>query len=134
LFFLFLECIEVEIIQKGPITIGYGGTIKINANIISNSTGLLQVNWQKTHNNCSTTLKINCLKYSGSSCDVNNPQLIINNVDKEDAGIYKLEVISPTETKSSPGILLELHGGKNIQVVCVLLLPIFSVSITTTSA
>jgi hypothetical protein len=68
---------------------------------------------------------------------VNNPQLVINNVDKEDAGIYKLEVISPTETKSSPGILLELHGGKNIQVVCVLLrrhLPIFSVSKTTTSA
>jgi hypothetical protein len=45
---------------------------------------------------------------------VNNPQLVINNVDTEDAGIYKLEVISPTETKSSPGILLELHGGKNI--------------------
>jgi hypothetical protein len=44
---------------------------------------------------------------------VNNPQLVISNVDKEDAGIYKLEVISPTETKSSPGILLELHGGKN---------------------
>ena len=61
-----------------------------------------------------TTLMIDCLKYSGSSCDVNNPQLVINNVDTEDAGIYKLEVISPTETKSSPGILLELHGGKNI--------------------
>jgi hypothetical protein len=45
---------------------------------------------------------------------VNNPQLVINNVDKEDAGIYKIEVISPTETKSSPGVLLELHGGKNI--------------------
>jgi hypothetical protein len=44
---------------------------------------------------------------------VNNPQLVINNVDKEDAGIYNVEVISPTETKSSPGILLELHGGKN---------------------
>jgi len=56
---------------------------------------------------------INCLKYSGSACDVNNPQLVINNVDREDAGIYKLEVIYPTETKSSPGILLELHGGKN---------------------
>jgi hypothetical protein len=57
---------------------------------------------------------INCLKYSGSSCDVNNPQLVINNVDTKDAGIYKLEVISSTETKSSPGILLELHGDKNI--------------------
>jgi hypothetical protein len=57
---------------------------------------------------------INCLKYDGSSCNVNNPQLIINNVDEEDAGIYKIEVISPTETKSSPGVLLDLHGGKNI--------------------
>jgi hypothetical protein len=57
---------------------------------------------------------INCLKYYGSSCDVNNPQLVINNVDKEDAGIYKIEVISPIETKSSQGVLLELHGGKNI--------------------
>jgi hypothetical protein len=57
---------------------------------------------------------IDRLRYSGSSCDVNNPQLVINNVDTEDAGIYKLEVISPTETKSSPGILLELHWGKNI--------------------
>jgi hypothetical protein len=55
-----------------------------------------------------------CPKYYGSSCNVNNPQLIINNVDEEDAGIYKIEVISPTETKSSPGVLLELHGGKNI--------------------
>ena len=76
-------------------------------------TGSLEINWQKTHNNCSTTLKIDRLKYSGSSCQVNNPQLVINNVDKEDAGIYKLEVISPTETKISPGILLELCGGKH---------------------
>jgi hypothetical protein len=74
----------------------------------------LQVNWQKTHDKCSTTIGIKCFKYSGSSCDVNNPQLVINNVDKEDAGIYNVEVISPTETKSSPGILLELHGGKHI--------------------
>ena len=101
-------------IQRGPIAIGYGGTTRINANIISNSTGSLEVNWQKTHNNCSTTLVIDCLKYSGSSCNVNNPQLVINNVDKEDAGIYKLEVISPTEIKISPDILLEIHGGKNI--------------------
>ena len=57
---------------------------------------------------------INCFKYSGSSCQVNNPQLVINNVDKEDAGIYNVEVISPTETKSSHGILLDLHGGKHI--------------------
>lgn len=112
--FLFLECIEVEIIQKGPIAVGYGGTIKINAKIMSNLTGSLQVNWQKTHDNCSTTLKITCLKYSGSSCDVNNPQLVINKFKKEDAGIYNVEVISPTETKSNPGILLELYGGKNI--------------------
>jgi hypothetical protein len=45
---------------------------------------------------------------------MNKPQLVINNVDKEDAGIYKLEVISPTETKSRPGILLELHEDKHI--------------------
>jgi hypothetical protein len=55
---------------------------------------------------------INGLKYAGSSCHVNNPQLVINKIDKEDAGIYKLEVKSPTETKSSPGIVLELYGGK----------------------
>jgi hypothetical protein len=57
---------------------------------------------------------INSFKYSGSSCQINNPQLVINNVDKEDAGVYQLEVISPIETKSSPGILLELHEGKHI--------------------
>jgi hypothetical protein len=57
---------------------------------------------------------INCPKYSGSSCQVNNPHLVINNIGKEDAGIYKLEVISPTETKSSPGILVELYGGKHV--------------------
>jgi hypothetical protein len=86
----------------------------INANIISNSTGSLEVIWQKTHNNCSKNLMINCPKYSGSSCQVNNPHLVINNIDKEDAGIYKLEVISPTETKSSSGILVALYGGKHI--------------------
>ena len=111
-YFKFLECFEVEIIQTGPIAVGYGGTTRINANIISISTGSLEVHWQKMHNNCSTTLMIDCFKYYGSSCRVNNPQLVINNVDKEDAGIYKVEVISPTETKSSPGILLELYGGK----------------------
>ena len=74
----------------------------------------MEVNWQKTHNNCSTTLMVDCFKYSRSSCDVNNPQLVINNVGKEDAGIYNVEVISPTETKSSLGILLEIHGGKHI--------------------
>jgi hypothetical protein len=57
---------------------------------------------------------INCPKYYGSSCQVNNPHLVITSIDKEDAGIYKLEVISPTETKSSPGILLEVYGGKHI--------------------
>jgi hypothetical protein len=51
-------------------------------------------------------------KYYGSSCQMNKPQLVINNVDKEDAGIYKLEVISPTEAKSSSGILLQLHEGQ----------------------
>jgi hypothetical protein len=45
---------------------------------------------------------------------MNKPQLVINNVDKEDVGVYQLEVISPTETKSSPGILLELYEGKHI--------------------
>ena len=109
-----MECIEVEIIEKGPIAVGYGGTAKINANIISNSTGSLEVNWQKTHNNCSTNLMIDLPKYYGSSCQMNKPQLVINNVDKEDAGIYKLEVISPTEAKSSSGILLQLHEGKHI--------------------
>ena len=93
----------------------------INANIISNSTGSLEVNWQKTHNNCSKNLMINCPKYYGSSCQVNNSRLVINNIDKEDAGIYKLEVISPTETKSSPGILVEVYGGKHIKGVCALL-------------
>jgi hypothetical protein len=57
---------------------------------------------------------INRPKYSGSSCQVNNPHLVINSIAKEDAGIYKLEVISPTETKISPGILVELYGGKHI--------------------
>ena len=84
--------------------VGYGGTTKLNANIISNSTGSLEVNWQKTLNNCCTNLIINCPKYSGSSCHVNIPLLGINNIDKEDAGIYQLEVISPTETKTNSGI------------------------------
>jgi hypothetical protein len=44
-YFLFLEYIEVEIIQKGTIAIGYGGTTRINASIVSNSTGSLEVNW-----------------------------------------------------------------------------------------
>jgi cAMP phosphodiesterase len=52
------------------------------------------------------------LKYSGSYFNVNQPQLVINNVDKEDAGKYKLEVISPKETKSSTDISLHLYGGK----------------------
>lgn len=95
----------------GPIRVDYGGTTKINAKIISNSTESLEVNWQKTHSNSSTTLTIDCSKYSGSSCHVNNPVLVINNAGNEDAGIYTLKVTSTTETISSPGILLELYAG-----------------------
>jgi hypothetical protein len=58
------------------------------------------------------------MQNNNKGCDcrdrMNNPHLVINNIDKEDAGIYKLEVLSPTETRSSPGIVLELYGGKHI--------------------
>ena len=112
---IFLECIEkVEIIQKELVAVGYGGTTRINGSIISSLTRPVKVNWQKKQNNYWANLVINCPKYSGSSCHVNNPHLVINNIDKEDAGIYKLEVSSPIEARSSPGILLELYGGKHI--------------------
>ena len=111
-YFLFLEYSEVEISQNGPIAVHYGGTTNINAKIKSNSTTSLKVNWKKTNDNSSTTLRINCCKYYGSSCDLNNPKLVINDADKEDAGTYKLEVSSTTQTISSPEILLELYEGK----------------------
>jgi hypothetical protein len=110
--FKFLEYIKVEIIQRGPITVGYSGTTKINAKIISNSTRSLKVNWQKTHSNSNATLILNCFKYYGSSRHVNNPVLVIHDFSKEDAGIYKLEVTSSTKTVTSLGILLELYEGK----------------------
>ena len=110
--FLFLEYIEVEIIEKGPTIVGYGGKTKINAKIKSNSTESLKVNWQKTHSNSNATLLINCFKYCESSRHVDNPVLVINDFGKEDAGIYKLEVTSSTKTVTSPGILLELYEGK----------------------
>ena len=94
------------------ITVEYGETTKIQINIESNSTKSLELKWQKIENNSSKTLEIKCAKYSGSSINVNSPQLVINDVDEKDAGKYKLEVISPKETKSSTDILLKLYGGK----------------------
>jgi hypothetical protein len=94
------------------ITVEYGETTKIQINIESNSTESLELKWQKIQKNSSKTLEIKCDKYSGSSINVNQPQLVINNVDKKDAGKYKLEVISPKETKSSTDISLHLYGGK----------------------
>jgi hypothetical protein len=62
---------------------------------------------------------LNTIKYSGSSCDVPVPELVINDVDTTDAGLYQIKVTTITGSFIGPRVAVEVIGGKLFLVLCV---------------
>jgi hypothetical protein len=54
-----------------------------------------------------------------SSCDVPVPELVINDVDTTDAGLYQIKVTTITGSFIGPHVVLEVFDGKLCLVICV---------------
>jgi hypothetical protein len=105
---------------EGSIWIGLGGTTKLTANITTTSVDSIKIYWQRVENNSiARNIVLNTTKYSGSSCDVPVPELVINDVDTTDAGLYQIEVTTITGSVIGPHAILEVLGGKLCLVLCV---------------
>jgi hypothetical protein len=102
---------------EGSIWIGLGGTTKLTANITS--VDPFQIYWQRVENNIARNIVLNTIKYSGSSCDFPVPELVINDVDTNDAGLYQVAVTTITGSVIGPHVVLEVFGGKLFLVLCV---------------
>ena len=109
--FTFIISVEIEICQKGTVQIGLGGSTKLTARIKLKHNQPVTIRWQKLENNVSRNLNINTRKYSGSSCELPTPELVINDADQLDAGIYQLQVTTTTETVNSTPVVVEIFGG-----------------------
>lgn len=99
-------------LPEGPIWIGLGGTTKLTAKITTTSAGPYKIYWQRVENNTARNIVLNTIKYSGSSCDVPVSELVINNVDATDTGLYQVEVTTITGSFIGPHVVLEVFGGK----------------------
>jgi hypothetical protein len=102
---------------EGSIWIGLGGTTKLTANITS--VDPCQIYWQRVENNIARNIVLNTIKYSGSSCDVPVPELVINDVDTTDAGLYQINVTTITGSFIGPRVAVKVIGGKLFLALCV---------------
>jgi hypothetical protein len=75
---------------EGSIWLGLGGTTKLTANITNNYVGPFKIHWQRVENNIARNIVLNTITYSGSLHEVPVPELVINNVDTTDAGLYQI--------------------------------------------
>jgi hypothetical protein len=102
---------------EGSIWIGLGGTTKLTANITS--VDPFQIYWQRVENNIARNIVLNTIKYSGSTYDVPVPELVIHDVDTNDAGLYQVAVTTITGSFIGPHVVLKVFGGKLFLVLCV---------------
>jgi hypothetical protein len=99
--------------------IGLGGTTKLTANITTTSVDSIKIYWQRVENNSmARNIVLNTIKYSGSSCDVPVPELVINDVDTTDAGLYQIKVTTITGSFIGPRVAVEVIDGKLFLVLC----------------
>jgi molybdopterin-binding protein len=104
---------SIAMSPEGSIWIGLGGTTKLTANITTTSVDSIKIYWQRVENNSiARNIVLNTIKDSGSSCDVPVPELVINDVDTTDAGLYQIEVTTITESFIGPRVAVEVIGGK----------------------
>lgn len=111
---------EVSINQypKEKAVIGIGGSTKISAYVTTSSPELF-IKWQKVESHGLKNIQTDSIKYSGSSCSMPTPELIIHDVDITDAGVYQLSVTTVTGTIFGPIVCLNVFGGKILFKSCV---------------
>lgn len=106
------DSVCIDQFPKGQIIIGLGGSTKLSAYVTTSSPESF-IKWQKVEGNVHRNLITDSIKYSGSSCSLPAPELIINDVDNTDAGVYQLSVTTVDGTVTGPKVLLDVFGGKN---------------------
>ena len=104
---------------KGYIWIRLGGTTKLTANITTAYVCSFKLYWQRVENNIARNIVLNTIKYSGSTYDVLVPELVIHDVDTNDAGLYQVAVTTITGSFIGPHVVLKVFGGKLFLVLCV---------------
>ena len=97
---------------EGNVTIGHGSTVKLTATVMSKSSQPATLHWQKIESSVPMNLNLNIPKYSGSSSDLPTPELVVNDIDNTDAGVYRVEMKTVTETVHGSQVVLEVFGGK----------------------
>lgn len=83
--------IVLEIQRKGQETAQVGDTVCLTGNVDFHPS-VKYLKWQKYHNGYFVDININKSKYQGSSKNMQNPRLVINDVDQDDEADYRLEV------------------------------------------
>ncbi|XP_071138239.1 E3 ubiquitin-protein ligase DZIP3-like [Mytilus edulis] len=94
---------------KGTVVIGIGGSTKLSANVTTTAPEPF-IKWQKVTGSESINLQTDSIKYSGSSCAMPTPELVINDVDQTDDGVYHLSVTTVSGTVIGPKVLLNVFG------------------------
>lgn len=102
--------VSIDQYPKENVRIGIGGSTKISADVTTSSSES-STTWQKVENNGLRNLQIDSIKYSGSSCSLPTPVLVINDVDKSDDGFYQLSVTTINGTINGPQTRLNVFGG-----------------------
>ncbi|XP_071154210.1 aggrecan core protein-like isoform X1 [Mytilus edulis] len=85
-------------ISKSAYTVKPGGSVTLNC-IVSSTTNIEKVYWQRTVNNDVTVIQTNKFKYSGSTPSI--PSLTINNAGLRDAGKYQCFAENEAGTEQS---------------------------------
>lgn len=111
----FKDIVYIDQYPKEKVLIGTGGSTKLIANVKTSSPELI-IKWQKVDSNGLRNLKTDSIKYSGSSCLLPTPELVINNVDKSDDGDYQLEATTFCGIVTGPKVRLTVFGGKNLKI------------------
>lgn len=91
---LFISVVHIDCqpdIRKGG-TVNIKGTVHFNHSI-------KYIKWQKYHDGQFVDVDIHNLRYKGSTNALQNPELVINDVDTDDAVGYRLKV-KMTESKA----------------------------------
>lgn len=83
--------IVLEIQIKGQETAQVGHTLCLTGNVEFHPS-VKYLKWQKYHNGYFVDININKSKYQGSTKNLQNPKLVINDVDQDDEADYRLEV------------------------------------------
>lgn len=108
--FAFSDDVHIYQYPKGKILIGLGGSTKLSATVtMASQTAFIK--WQKVEVDGTRNLPTDSIKYSGSSCSLPSPELIINDVDGTDNGLYQLCVTALSTTVTGPKVMIEVFGG-----------------------